>query len=80
VDEPVSSDDEVPLNPRHYQPHNNSSSTGGYFTLDDIPRVKWRDRILEFHSWLTSYMLKDGATLKDVLQQFSAKFSGTLWD
>jgi len=80
VDEPVNSDDEVPLNPRHYQPHNNSSSTGGYFTLDDIPRVKWRDRILEFHSWLTSYMLKDGATLKDALQQFSAKFSGTLWD
>jgi hypothetical protein len=80
VDEPVSSDDEVPLNPRHYQPHINSSSTDGYFTLDDIPQVKWRDRILEFHSWLTSYMLKDGATLKDVLQQFSAKFSGTLWD
>jgi hypothetical protein len=25
-------------------------------------------------------MLKDGATLKDALQQFSAKFSGTLWD
>jgi hypothetical protein len=80
VDEPVSSDDEVPLNPRHYQPHINSSSIGGYFTLDDIPRVKWQDRILEFHSWLTSYMLKDGATLRDALQQFSAKFSGTLWD
>jgi len=25
-------------------------------------------------------MLKDGATLRDALQQFSAKFSGTLWD
>jgi len=25
-------------------------------------------------------MLKDGATLGDALQQFSAKFSGTLWD
>ena len=80
VDEPVSSDDEVNLNPRHYQPHINSPSIGGYFTLDDIPQVKWRDRILEFHSWLTSYMLKDGATLRDALQQFSAKFSGTLWD
>uniref|UniRef100_A0A6N2MSM9 Uncharacterized protein n=1 Tax=Salix viminalis TaxID=40686 RepID=A0A6N2MSM9_SALVM len=68
VDEPVSSDDEVNLNPRRY------------FTLDDIPRVKWRDRMLEFHSWLTSYMLKDGVTLRDALQQFTAKFSGTLWD
>ena len=57
VDEPVSSDDEVNLNPRRYQPHIHSSNTGGYFTLDDIPRVKWRDRMLEFHSWLTSYML-----------------------
>jgi hypothetical protein len=25
-------------------------------------------------------MLKDGVTLRDALQQFSAKFSGTLWD
>jgi hypothetical protein len=40
VDEPVSNDDEVNLNPRHYQPHIYSPSTGGYFTLDDIPRVK----------------------------------------
>jgi hypothetical protein len=29
---------------------------------------------------LTSYMLKDGATLRDALQKFSAKFSDTLWD
>ena len=40
VDEPVSSDDEINLNPHHYQPHINSPSTSGYFTLDDIPRVK----------------------------------------
>ncbi|KAJ6885824.1 hypothetical protein NC651_026473 [Populus alba x Populus x berolinensis] len=33
VDEPVSSDDEVNLNPCHYQPHINSPNTGGYFTL-----------------------------------------------
>ncbi|KAG5234177.1 zinc finger, CCHC-type, viral movement protein [Salix suchowensis] len=70
----------VNLNPRRYQPHIHSSNTRGYFTLDDIPRVKWRDRMLEFHSWLTSYMLKDGVTLRDALQQFTAKFSGTLWD
>jgi hypothetical protein len=25
-------------------------------------------------------MLKDGATLRDALQKFSAKFSSTLWD
>ena len=37
VDEPVSSDDEVNLNPHHYQPNINSPSNGGYFTLDDIP-------------------------------------------
>jgi len=37
VYEPVSSDDEVNLNPRHYQPRIHSPSTGGYFTLDDIP-------------------------------------------
>ena len=80
VDEPVSSDDKVNLNPRHYQPHINSLSIGGYFTLDDIPRVKWRDKIFEFYSWLSSYMLKDGATLRDALQQFYAKFFGTLWD
>jgi hypothetical protein len=80
VDELVSSDDKVNLNPRYYQPHIHSPSTGCYFTLDDIPRVKWRDKIIQFHSWLTSYMLKDGATLRDALQQFSAKFSDTLWD
>nr|TKR90937.1 hypothetical protein D5086_0000228410 [Populus alba] len=80
MDEPISSDDEINLNPRHFQTHIHSPSTGGYFTLDDIPRVKWQDRILEFHSWLTSYMLKDNVTLRDALQQFSAKFSGTLWD
>jgi hypothetical protein len=40
VDEPVSNDDEVNLNPRRYQPHIYSLSTGGCFTLDDIPRVK----------------------------------------
>jgi len=80
VDEPISSDDEVNLNPRHYHPHIHSPGTGGYFTLDDIPRVKWREKILEFHLWLTSYMLKDGATLRDALQQFFAKFSGILWD
>jgi hypothetical protein len=80
VDELISSDDEVNLNPRHYNPHTHSPGTGGYFTLDDIPCAKWRDKILEFHSRLTSYMLKDGATLRDALQEFSAKFSGTLWD
>jgi len=40
VDEPISSDDEVNLNPRHYTPHTHSPGTGGYFTLDDIPRAK----------------------------------------
>ena len=71
--------DEVNLNPRHYQPRIHSPSTNGYFTLDDILRVKWLDKILEFHSWLTSYMLKDDATFRDALQKFSTKFSGTLW-
>jgi len=40
VDEPISSDEEVNLNPRHYHPHTHSQGTGGYFTLDDIPQVK----------------------------------------
>ena len=40
VDEPVSSDDEVNLNPHYYQSHIHSPSTCGYFTLDDIPRIK----------------------------------------
>jgi hypothetical protein len=37
MDEPISSDDEVNLNPHHYYPHTHSPGTGGYFTLDDIP-------------------------------------------
>ena len=33
------------------------------FTLDDTPPSQWRDKILEFHSWMTAIQLEQRCPL-----------------
>ena len=55
-----------------------TSTSSQYFTLDDVPPSKYRDRFLEFKAWIHSQMLLLGANLKNVLDNFLARMIGKL--
>ena len=55
-----------------------TSAFSQYFTLDDVPPSKYRDRFLEFKAWIHSQTLLPGANLKDVLENFLARMTGKL--
>ena len=55
-------------------------STNPWFTLDDIPKVKWPARFQEFSAWIDVQMLRTGATSQTILKEFSSRFTGSLRD
>ena len=42
-------------------------SNGQWFTFDDIPTAKWRDRLSEMATWTDLQMLRANATIASVL-------------
>ncbi|KAH9680073.1 hypothetical protein KPL71_026408 [Citrus sinensis] len=61
-------------------PSNQKSSNGPWFTFDDLPSHKWRDRLNEMSAWIDLQMLRPGATTQSVLREFATRFTGALRD
>ncbi|KAH9658018.1 hypothetical protein KPL70_023324 [Citrus sinensis] len=87
VDIPSEVEEEMPESSATNQPppaqaHTSSpsqkSSSGPWFTFDDLPSHKWRDRLNEMSTWIDLQMLRLGATTQSVLREFATRFTGAL--
>ncbi|KAH9744212.1 hypothetical protein KPL70_003594 [Citrus sinensis] len=61
-------------------PNDHKPSNGPWFTFDDIPASKWRDRLSEMAAWTDLQMLRANATTTSVLRELAARFTGSLRD
>ncbi|KAH9697760.1 hypothetical protein KPL71_023744 [Citrus sinensis] len=66
--------------PAQTNPSSQKSSNGPWFTFDDLPSHKWRDRLYEMSAWIDLQMLRTGATTQSVLREFATRFTGALRD
>ncbi|KAH9792714.1 hypothetical protein KPL71_004243 [Citrus sinensis] len=66
--------------PAQANPPSHKSSNGPWFTFDDLPSHKWRDRLNEMSAWIDLQMLRPGATTQSVLREFATRFTGALRD
>ena len=48
--------------------------------FDDIPTVKWREKLSEMSAWVDLQMIRSGATIESVLKEFVTRFTGSLRD
>ena len=89
VDIPSEVEEEMPESSATNQPppaqaHTSSpsqkSSNGPWFTFDDLPSHKWRDRLNEMFAWIDLQILRPGATTQSVLREFATRFTGALRD
>ncbi|KAH9657947.1 hypothetical protein KPL70_023285 [Citrus sinensis] len=53
---------------------------GPWFTFDDLPPARWRERLQELSAWLDLQMVKPDAKLSTVLKEFVSRFTGSLRD
>ncbi|KAH9686137.1 hypothetical protein KPL70_014250 [Citrus sinensis] len=56
-------------------PPSRKSSHGPWFTFDDLPSHKWRDRLNEMSAWIDLQMLRPGAITQSVLREFATRFT-----
>ncbi|KAH9704963.1 hypothetical protein KPL70_011683 [Citrus sinensis] len=61
-------------------PPSQKSSNGPWFTFDDLPSSKWRDRLNEMSAWIDLQMLRSGVTTQSVLREFATRFMSALRD
>ncbi|KAH9734956.1 hypothetical protein KPL71_017574 [Citrus sinensis] len=61
-------------------PPSQKSSNGPWFTFDELPSHKWRDRLNEMSAWIDLQMLRPRATTPSVLREFATRFTGALRD
>ncbi|KAH9792640.1 hypothetical protein KPL71_004208 [Citrus sinensis] len=87
VDIPSEVEEEMPESsathqppPTQTNPSSQKSSNGPWFTFDDLPSHKWRDRLNEMSAWIDLQMLRLGATTQSVLREFATRFTGALRD
>ncbi|KAH9769558.1 hypothetical protein KPL71_012048 [Citrus sinensis] len=87
VDIPSEVEEEMPESsatnqppPTQTNPSSQKSSNGPWFTFDDLPSHKWRDRLNEMSAWIDLQMLRQGATTQSVLREFATRFTGALRD
>ncbi|KAH9792913.1 hypothetical protein KPL71_004337 [Citrus sinensis] len=66
--------------PAQTNPSSQKSSNVPWFTFDDLPSHKWRDRLTEMSAWIDLQMLRTGATTQSVLREFATRFTGALRD
>ncbi|KAH9780668.1 hypothetical protein KPL71_008167 [Citrus sinensis] len=57
-----------------------ASGNGPWFTFDDLPPARWRERLQELSAWLDLQMVKPDAELSVVLKEFVSRFTGSLHD
>ncbi|KAH9723311.1 hypothetical protein KPL70_007079 [Citrus sinensis] len=75
-----SATNQPPLAQAHTSSPSQKSSTGPWFTFDDLPSHKWRDRLNEMFAWIDLQMLRPGATTQSILREFATRFTGALKD
>ncbi|KAH9680012.1 hypothetical protein KPL71_026373 [Citrus sinensis] len=75
-----SATNQTPPAQAHTSSPNQKSSNGPWFTFDDLPSHKWRDRVNEMSAWIDLQMLRPGATTQSVLREFATRFTGALRD
>ncbi|KAH9734715.1 hypothetical protein KPL71_017473 [Citrus sinensis] len=87
VDIPSEVEEEMPESsatnhppPAQTNPSSQKSSNGPWFTFDDLPSHKWRDRLNEMSAWIDLQMLRTGAITQSVLREFATRFTGALRD
>ncbi|KAH9780659.1 hypothetical protein KPL71_008162 [Citrus sinensis] len=84
VDIPSDIEEEIPESSTTNQPppaqNSQKPSNGPWFTFDDIPSSKWRERLTEMSAWIDLQMLWAGATTQSVLREFATRFTGALRD
>ncbi|KAH9780662.1 hypothetical protein KPL71_008163 [Citrus sinensis] len=87
VDIPSEFEEEMPESSATNHPHSaqtnpssQKSSNGPWFTFDDLPSHKWRDRPTEMSAWIDLQMLRPRATTQSVLREFATRFTGALRD
>ncbi|KAH9769372.1 hypothetical protein KPL71_011974 [Citrus sinensis] len=85
VDIPSEVEEEMPESsatnhppPAQTNPSSQKSSNGPWFTFDDLPSHKWRDRLNEMSAWIDLQMLRTGATTQSVLREFATRFTEVL--
>ncbi|KAH9801889.1 hypothetical protein KPL71_001192 [Citrus sinensis] len=61
-------------------PPSQKFSNGPWFTFDNLPSHKWRDRLNEMSAWIDLQMLRPSATTQSVLREFATRFTGALRD
>ncbi|KAK9232961.1 hypothetical protein WN943_023210 [Citrus x changshan-huyou] len=61
-------------------PPSQKSSNGPWFTFDDIPSSKWRDRLNEMFAWIDLQLLWSRATTELILREYATRFMGALRD
>ena len=75
-----SATNQPPLAQAHTSSPSQKSSNGPWFTFDDLPSHKWRDRLNEMSAWIDLQMLRPGAITQSVLREFATRFTGALRD
>ncbi|KAH9780682.1 hypothetical protein KPL71_008170 [Citrus sinensis] len=82
VDIPSEVEEEMPESsatnqppPTQTNPSSQKSSNGPWFTFDDLPSHKWRDRLNDMSAWIDLQMLRPGATTQSVLREFATRFT-----
>ncbi|KAL0444958.1 UNVERIFIED_CONTAM: polyprotein [Sesamum latifolium] len=55
---------------------NTKPASGPWFTFDDVPIIKRRERLHTFSAWIDLQLTREGATLSKVLKEFASRFTG----
>ncbi|KAI9098559.1 hypothetical protein K1719_025184 [Acacia pycnantha] len=66
-------DDNPPRQDNNYKP-----TSGPWFTFDDLPYVKWTSRLQEFSACIDLQITAQQIPLRQGLQEFVSRFTGTL--
>ena len=83
---PLAVDDDPPESSatHHHPPPPTHTShkplNGPWFTFDDIPSSKCRERLQEMSAWIDLKMIQADATTESVLREFTTRFTGSLRD
>ncbi|KAH9734733.1 hypothetical protein KPL71_017477 [Citrus sinensis] len=79
VDEPTESSATNQQPPPQAQT-SHKPSNGPWFTFNDLPSSKWRERVQEMSAWIDLQMIRADAITESVLREFTTRFTGSLRD
>lgn len=83
VDNKDTFEDDLPRYTPHAHPtdeRNLKTTNVPWFTFDDVPVHKRREKLYQMSAWLDNQLNREGADLREVLTELSARFIGTIRD